>query len=84
MSDIGRLLGEGFNAEKNVQMLCPHCCSSDMFVRSAAAHVFECTEVENSGTLHCSRYHEMPSSHQRCVRGEVQAGVHAADVSWSC
>ena len=63
MSDIGRLLGEGFNAEKNVQMLCPHCCSSDMFVRSAAVHVFECTEVENSDTLHCSRYHEMPSSH---------------------
>ena len=63
VSDIGRLLGEGFNAEKNVQMLCPHCCSSDMFVRSAAVHVFECTEVENSDTLHCSRYHEMPSSH---------------------
>ncbi len=63
MSDIGRLLGEGFNAEKNVQMLCPHCCSSDLFVRSAAVHVFECTEVENSDTLHCSRYHEMPSSH---------------------
>ena len=63
VSDVGRLLGEGFNAERNVQMLCPHCCSSDMFVRCAAVHVFERVEVENSDALHCSRYHEMPSSH---------------------
>jgi hypothetical protein len=62
VTDISRLLGQGFAAEKNVQMLCPHCCSSDMFVRSAAVHVFERVEVENSSTLHCSRYHEMPSS----------------------
>jgi hypothetical protein len=26
-------------------------------------HVFERVEVENSDVLHCSRYHEMPSSH---------------------
>ena len=63
MTDIGRLLGQGFNADSNLQMLCPHCCSSDMFVRSSAVHVFECVEVESCDTLHCSRYHEMPSSH---------------------
>ena len=46
-------------------MLCPHCCSSDMFVRSAAAHAFHRDEVEAcsaSDMLHCSRYHIMPSS----------------------
>ena len=63
VTDIGRLLGQGFNADSNLQMLCPHCCSSDMFVRSAAVHVFECVEVESCDTLRCSRYHEMPSSH---------------------
>lgn len=66
---IGSELGEGFDLDSNVQMLCPHCCSSDMFVRSAAVHAFERIEVENCKMLNCSRYHVMPSSHvaQPCM-----------------
>ena len=79
VTDIGRLLGQGFNADSNLQMLCPHCCSSDMFVRSAAVHVFECVEVESCDMLHCSRYHEMPSSHVAdvCASGDVRVVVLA-------
>ena len=74
-SKIGRALGDGFDQKSQVMLLCPHCCSSEMFIRSGAAHAFHREEVEacNFGrevvarekppqTLHCSRYHVMPAS----------------------
>jgi hypothetical protein len=63
VSDIGRLLVKSFSHQSHSQMLCPFCCSSDLFVRSGIVHVFERDEVESNRMLLCSRFHKMPSSY---------------------
>jgi GTPase SAR1 family protein len=59
VESIALILGEEFSGDSERMLLCPMCCSSNMFVRFGAAHAFHLQQVACGGLLRCSRFHEI-------------------------
>jgi GTPase SAR1 family protein len=59
VESIALILGKDFSGDSERMLLCPMCCSSNMFVRFGAAHAFHTQQVASGGVLRCSRFHEV-------------------------
>ena len=59
VESIALILGKEFIGDSERMLLCPMCCSSNMFVRFGAAHAFHTQQVASGSVLRCSRFHEV-------------------------